>query len=150
LDDPPLLGRSALQLIENQFAMLLEYGQRPFERMEHRLSDLLSPHLAHARRRRARERCRPSFRQCAGWLGQDDCESSNRKVARRASGHRTRAASHAFSQSVTTRPTTTSLHSPDKREAEARLSYCMPFWRQSRQCCQKSTAAIAAGKNFWP
>jgi hypothetical protein len=34
----PLLGRSALQLIENQFAMLLEYAQRPFERMEHRLS----------------------------------------------------------------------------------------------------------------
>ena len=35
-----LLGRSALQLIENQFAMLLEYAQRPFERMEHRLSNL--------------------------------------------------------------------------------------------------------------
>src|SRR6516165_7453760 len=34
-----------------------------------------SPHLAHARRKRARERCRPSFRQCTGWLGQDDCES---------------------------------------------------------------------------
>ena len=34
-----------------------------------------SPHLAHARRRLARERCRPSFRQCTGWLGQDDCES---------------------------------------------------------------------------
>jgi hypothetical protein len=40
LDDPPLLGRSALQLIENQFAMLLEYAQRRFKRMEHRLSNL--------------------------------------------------------------------------------------------------------------
>ena len=36
----PLLGRSALQLIENQFAMLLEYAQRAFERMEHRLCNL--------------------------------------------------------------------------------------------------------------
>jgi hypothetical protein len=36
----PLLGRSALQLVENQLAMLLEYAQRPFERMEHRLSNL--------------------------------------------------------------------------------------------------------------
>src|SRR5438128_2443130 len=35
----PLLGRSALQLIEDQLAMLLEYAQRPFERMEHRLSN---------------------------------------------------------------------------------------------------------------
>ena len=49
-----------------------------------------SPHLAHARRRRARERCRPSFRRCTGWLGQDDCESSYRKIAQRASGRRTR------------------------------------------------------------
>jgi len=37
----PLLGRSALQLVENQLAMLLEYAQRPFERMEHRLSNWL-------------------------------------------------------------------------------------------------------------
>jgi len=36
----PLLGRSALQLVENQLAMLLEYAQRLFERMEHRLSNL--------------------------------------------------------------------------------------------------------------
>jgi hypothetical protein len=36
----PLLGRWALQLVENQLAMLLEYAQRPFERMEHRLSNL--------------------------------------------------------------------------------------------------------------
>jgi hypothetical protein len=49
-----------------------------------------SQHLAHARGRRVRERCRLSFRQCTGWLGQDDCESSNRKIAQRASGHRTR------------------------------------------------------------
>jgi hypothetical protein len=34
-----LLGQSPLQLIENQFAMLFEYAQRPFERMEHRLSN---------------------------------------------------------------------------------------------------------------
>jgi hypothetical protein len=34
----PLRGRS-VQLIEDQFAMLLEYAQRPFERMEHRLSN---------------------------------------------------------------------------------------------------------------
>jgi hypothetical protein len=36
----PLLGQWALQLVENQLAMLLEYVQRPFERMEHRLSNL--------------------------------------------------------------------------------------------------------------
>jgi len=36
----PLLGQWALQLVENQLAMLLEYAQRPFERMEHRLSNL--------------------------------------------------------------------------------------------------------------
>ena len=35
----PLLGRLPLQLIEDQAAMLLEYAQRPFERMEHRLSN---------------------------------------------------------------------------------------------------------------
>src|SRR5262249_53333023 len=35
-----LLGRSALQLIENQFAMLLEYAQRPLEHLERRLSNL--------------------------------------------------------------------------------------------------------------
>jgi len=35
----PLLGGWALQLVENQLAMLLEYAQRPFERMEHRLSN---------------------------------------------------------------------------------------------------------------
>jgi hypothetical protein len=28
-----------LQLIEDQAAMLLEYAQRPFERMKHRLSN---------------------------------------------------------------------------------------------------------------
>jgi hypothetical protein len=33
----PLLGRSALQLIENQFAMLLECAEALFERKEHRL-----------------------------------------------------------------------------------------------------------------
>ena len=32
--DHPLLGRSALQLIENQFAMLLECGEALFERIE--------------------------------------------------------------------------------------------------------------------
>jgi hypothetical protein len=31
----PLFGRSALQLIENQFAMLLECAEALFERMEH-------------------------------------------------------------------------------------------------------------------
>ena len=36
----PLLGRWGFQLVENQLAMLLEYAQRPFERMEHRLSNL--------------------------------------------------------------------------------------------------------------
>src|SRR5262245_18086948 len=36
----PLLGPWALQLVENQLAMLLEYAQRRFERMEHRLSNL--------------------------------------------------------------------------------------------------------------
>src|SRR6516165_6128920 len=36
----PLLGQWALQLVENQLAMLLEYAQRRFERMEHRLSNL--------------------------------------------------------------------------------------------------------------
>jgi len=36
----PLLGQWALQLVENQLAMLLEYAQRRFERMEHRLSIL--------------------------------------------------------------------------------------------------------------
>jgi hypothetical protein len=36
----PLLGQWALQLVENQLAMLLEYAQRRFERMEHRLSSL--------------------------------------------------------------------------------------------------------------
>src|SRR5215831_14320366 len=36
----PLLGQWALQLVENQLAMLLEYAQRPFERMEQRLSNL--------------------------------------------------------------------------------------------------------------
>ena len=36
---PPLLGRLPLQLIEDQAALLLEYAQRPFERMEHRLSN---------------------------------------------------------------------------------------------------------------
>src|SRR5262245_37352174 len=36
----PLLGQWALQLVENQLAMLLEYAQRCFERMEHRLSNL--------------------------------------------------------------------------------------------------------------
>src|SRR5215470_9064428 len=35
-----LLGQWALQLVENQLAMLLEYAQRRFERMEHRLSNL--------------------------------------------------------------------------------------------------------------
>src|SRR5262249_17631439 len=35
-----LLGQWALQLVENQLAMLLEYAQRPFERMEQRLSNL--------------------------------------------------------------------------------------------------------------
>jgi hypothetical protein len=35
----PLLGRLPLQLLEDQAAMLLEYTQRPFERMEHRLSN---------------------------------------------------------------------------------------------------------------
>jgi hypothetical protein len=35
----PLLGWLPLQLIEDQAAMLLEYAQRPFERMEHRLSN---------------------------------------------------------------------------------------------------------------
>ena len=33
----PLLGRSALKLIENQFAMLLECAEALFERKEHRL-----------------------------------------------------------------------------------------------------------------
>src|SRR6516165_3871859 len=36
----PLLGQWALQLVENQLAMLLEYAQRRFERMEHRRSNL--------------------------------------------------------------------------------------------------------------
>src|SRR5262249_12421296 len=36
----PLFGWSGLPLIEKQFAMLLEYSQRPFERMEDRLSNL--------------------------------------------------------------------------------------------------------------
>src|SRR5262245_17726766 len=36
----PLLGQWALQLVENQLAMPLEYAQRRFERMEHRLSNL--------------------------------------------------------------------------------------------------------------
>ena len=36
----PLLGRWGFQLVENQLAMLLEYAQRPFERMEHLLSNL--------------------------------------------------------------------------------------------------------------
>src|SRR5262249_4967839 len=36
----PLPGQWALQLVENQLAMLLEYAQRRFERMEHRLSNL--------------------------------------------------------------------------------------------------------------
>src|SRR5262245_25027332 len=36
----PLLGQWALQLVENQLAMLLEYAQHRFERMEHRVSDL--------------------------------------------------------------------------------------------------------------
>src|SRR5262249_25236157 len=36
----PLLGPWALQLVENQLAMLVEYAQRRFERMEHRLSNL--------------------------------------------------------------------------------------------------------------
>ena len=35
-----LLGQWALQLFENQLAMFLEYAQRRFERMEHRLSNL--------------------------------------------------------------------------------------------------------------
>src|SRR5262249_5891241 len=36
----PLLGQWALQLVEDQWAMLLEYAQRRFERIEHRLSNL--------------------------------------------------------------------------------------------------------------
>src|SRR5262249_34057367 len=36
----PLLGQWALPLVENQLAMLLEYAQRRFERMGHRLSNL--------------------------------------------------------------------------------------------------------------
>jgi hypothetical protein len=36
----PLFGRSALQLIENQFAMLLECAQALFERMEQWLRNL--------------------------------------------------------------------------------------------------------------
>src|SRR5262249_57660963 len=36
----PFLGQWALQLVENQLAVLLEYAQRRFERMGHRLSNL--------------------------------------------------------------------------------------------------------------
>jgi hypothetical protein len=38
--DHPLLGRSALQLIENQFVMLLECAEAFFERIEQRLRHL--------------------------------------------------------------------------------------------------------------
>ena len=73
----PLLGQWALQLVENQLAMLLEYAQRRFERMEHRLSNLQG--VANIQRvledYALCERCRPSCRQCNGWLGQDGYES---------------------------------------------------------------------------
>jgi len=38
--DHPLLGRSALQLIENQFVMLLDCAEAFFERIEQRLRHL--------------------------------------------------------------------------------------------------------------
>ena len=73
----PLLGQWALQLVENQLAMLLEYAQRRFERMEHRLSNLQG--VANIQRvledYALASGCRPSCRQCNGWLGQDGCES---------------------------------------------------------------------------
>src|SRR5262245_9031711 len=63
----PLLGRSALQLIEDQAAMLLEYAKAPFERIKWRLARVkrvLNDYTPG-------ERSGPSIRRCAGWLGQD-------------------------------------------------------------------------------
>jgi hypothetical protein len=59
--------------------MLLEYAQRPFERMEHRLSNrrgvasiyrMLDDYALASN-------VGPHFN---GWPGQDDCESSNPKI----------------------------------------------------------------------
>ena len=70
-----------------------------------------SPHLAHARRKRARERCRPSFRQCTGWLGQmtanhrskdtgiPDCEKSKPRLGKCTSAKRSYGAGRPLRRS---------------------------------------------------
>src|SRR5262249_4291471 len=68
-----LLGRLADQLIENQFAMLLECAQALFKRKEQRLRQLwgLARVKCVLKRLHAGERSGPSIRRCARWLGQD-------------------------------------------------------------------------------
>src|SRR6516162_32936 len=78
----PLLGQWALQLVENQLAMLLEYAQRRFERMEHRLSN---PQGVADIQRVLEDYALASdvglhFGKCNGWLGQDGLRIIDRKI----------------------------------------------------------------------